>query len=672
MPDIRTIITKGFISLAAMLLLTLGVAPVSTFACAAPDSSQPGVHTPSGSDSSTFTYQCDGQYAGEWTNAYYVYDPSTNARTPLYDLNYSYDCTTGVWTINSWDFSAAQNKYLLDRVTAPAPSNQATNCPTTAPALATTSATPNTTPATGNGSTGPGSTNTANLNATNNSNISNTTTATVNNGITSVADTGKAVVSYNTTGGNANSGNAIDEANVINLLQSSTNMLGNGRQVATFTTNINGDVNGDLLFDPSTLGNLQNASGTTNIANNLTVNNATAANLNNKLNLDASSGGATVSDNTTGGNATSGSAEAIANVMNYLNSAISSGQSFVGTININGNLNGDILLPANLIDQLLASNVPTVNVAVPAPGSTNTSNTTVNNNATINNTNNEGVNNTVNSAANSGAAGVSDNTSGGSATTGQATTNVTAFNLTGSNVIGQNDILVFVNVVGKWVGMIVNAPAGATAAALGGGITRNTTINNNATINNTNNFGINNDIKVAATSGNAMVSDNTRGGNARSGNAGTAVNLLNVEGSTLDLSNWFGILFINVFGSWHGSFGINTSAGDPVASFNPTNLSSNTASSGASLPPQVFRFVPSSSGSGGSFTATNGAGTITASNIATPQAAVLAATTAKALAPTPPLAAASNRNLWLPIALIGGLTLAFILSDVIISHRRKV
>ena len=45
-----------------------------------------------------------------------------------------------------------------------------------------------------------------------------------------------------------------------------------------------------------------------------------------------------------------------------INSALTAGKSFLGVVNINGNLNGDILLPDNFVDQMLASNVPTVNI----------------------------------------------------------------------------------------------------------------------------------------------------------------------------------------------------------------------------------------------------------------------------------------------------------------------
>jgi hypothetical protein len=696
MPHIRTIIRKSFITTTALVLFVLGAAPVTTgtsFAvdasatsgqCTVPDTSnQAGVHAPTGSDAATFIYQCDGPNMGNWTNAYYLYDSAANTRSQLYSPNYGYNCTSGIWSMDSWDYNAGQHQYSLDRISTPAPAGFATNCPvapspassTTGPAGSTESpsanslATPN--------ATGPGSTNTANLGIINTTNLNNVTNARVNNGTTAVALSGNALVVGNTSGGSASTGSVSDQANVINLLQSSSNTLGTGKHVTTFTANINGDVNGDLLFDPSTLGSLQNASGATNISNDLTVNNATNASLNNTIDLNATSGNAGVSGNTAGGDATTGSAQAIANVMNYINSAVTAGQSFIGTININGNLNGDILLPPNLIDQLIASNVPTVNVNIPAPNSTNTSNTTVNNNNTVNNTNNEGINNTVNSNAASGQADVSGNTSGGNATTGSAATHVTAFNLTGSTVIGQNDILVFVNVLGTWVGMIVNAPAGSTAAELGGGITRNTTVDNNATLNNTNNFGINNNINVAAKSGDANVTHNTKGGNATTGNANTAVNLLNVEGSTLDLSNWFGILFINVFGTWHGSFGVNTSAGDPIARSQPTAAGpaagSPPVATSATLQAQVFRFAPRTTGSATTFTSANGGnGNITPANLATPHSAVLAANIKKAATvATAAQLQASKRSLVQPATIIGTLVVLYILSDAIVSHRRR-
>jgi len=63
---------------------------------------------------------------------------------------------------------------------------------------------------------------------------------------------------------------------------------------------------------------------------------------------------------------------------------------------------------------------------------------------------------------------------------------------------------------------------------------------------------------------NATADKNTAVGNVRSGNADTAVNLLNLNNTQLNLSGWFGVLFINVFGNWIGNFGVAKPATAPV------------------------------------------------------------------------------------------------------------
>jgi len=491
----------------------------------------------------------------------------------------------------------------------------------------------------------------------------------------------------NTTAGNLTTGNAAIVASEINMLQSSNN-FGSGGQPVVFTTNIDGNVNGDFLLDPATLSNVQPAStnsSTNALNNNLTINNTTNATLTNNLNLNAASGNATADANTTAGNVTTGNANAVANVINTINSAISAGKSFVGVININGNLNGDILLPPDFVNQLLAANVPTVNIT--GPGSTNTSNTTVNNTTNVSNTTNQGINNNVNATASSGSATASGNTTAGNVTTGNASTNITAFNLTDSKVIGSNDLLVFVNVLGKWVGLIVNAPAGTSAAELGGGIistgpdstnTSNTSVNNTANINNNTTQQINNNVNVNAASGDAAATRNTTVGDVTSGNAKAAVNLLNVENSTLTLSNWFGVLFINVFGTWNGSFGVNTAAGDMPGSFSQTMNGNSAGSSNADskVPAgfQVFRFAPSSSGSGSNASGSqqNSTGSGQGDGSKTTTGTILAAAHIAALdaAPKPQLANTHNNLTKVDIA-VALLVVGYIGADLAYSRRHS-
>jgi hypothetical protein len=156
--------------------------------------------------------------------------------------------------------------------------------------------------------------------------------------------------------------------------------------------------------------------------------------------------------------------------------------------------------------------------------------------------------------------------------------------MTGDQIAGKDILVVFVNVKGKWVGMLFNAPAGAQAAVIGGGITSNT--QGAAAASSTTDQSITNTINVSARSGDASVSGNQLAGNAASGNANASVNLLNMLGSQLSLTNWFGVLFINVLGDWNGSFGVDTAAGNLPTADQVTTVAN--AINGV----RVFRFVP--------------------------------------------------------------------------------
>ena len=322
MPSIRST-TKAVILSIVTLSLSI-MAPLGAYAdtagndCTPPDhSTQQGVRWPTGADADTFTYQCDGQYAGKWTNQYYVYDPATQSRSPLYNLDYQYDCSAKAWSMISMDYSPARGTWSADRVSAGDP-GLATNCPpppapatpygNTSPTTAGSGAAASTTTAT----TGPSSGNTINNSLNNGLNVNNSTTATMNNTVTSAASSGTALVLGNTAAGSATSGNVLTQADIVNLLQSSSNVLGSDSNTIVFTKNIDGDVNGDLFLDPSQLTTVQNTSSNTDLNNNLTINNSTDASINNDINLTAKSGDAAVAQNTEAGDATTGNAQAVA------------------------------------------------------------------------------------------------------------------------------------------------------------------------------------------------------------------------------------------------------------------------------------------------------------------------------------------------------------------------
>lgn len=440
---------------------------------------------------------------------------------------YVYDADTQKWNSNDWRWDSTQNKYV------PVEKQPVNEKPEEVTAESTTNT---------------------------------STNASITNALESIAESGDAGVLGNTKAGSATTGDASVAANIINNVNS-TMTNANNQQAATFVMDIMGDVNGDIMLEPMLLKAMLEAE----ISGSNTANFSNTATIGNDVNLNATSGDALVSRNTTAGDATSGSANAMANVMNMVNSMIAANQSFEGTINIYGNLNGDILIAPDFIAQMLANN------GIDADASKAT---------VVNARDTQEIVNNVSLAAHSGAALVAGNTSAGNATSGDAETNLVIFNMTGHEIVAANSLLVFINVLGKWVGVIVDAPTGATAAAIGSGVTKND-INPSMVIDASNHSAITNNLTLTARSGDAAVTNNTTAGNARTGNATASANIANISNSQLGLTGWFGRLFINVFGTWCGSFGINTTNCDSVPdASSPVNMHTDA--------PQVIRFIPHS------------------------------------------------------------------------------
>jgi len=436
-----------------------------------------------------------------------VQAPAAEPETPK--LNYTYNQDTGHWDSEKWQYNPASGIYE-------APPAPVVIAPPAAEDKSTGSA---------------------------DETKSVDTTVTAENNLTSNATSGNSSVAGNTTGGSATTGDAAAMATLLNVVNSSVT-TGNNQKVATFTQDILGDVKGDIVLYPMLLKAMLEAQAGGNASSGIDVKNNFE--VNNNVDLSATSGNANVSSNTSAGDATTGSATAVANVVNILNSMIATQQSFIGTINIYGNLEGDILIAPDFIPQMIANNKQAESSDMQL--STKDSTTIVNN---------------ISAVAESGAAAVFGNTSAGTATTGTADTGVVIFNLTGHEIIAKNSLLVFVNVLGKWVGVIVDAPAGATSALIGNGVTKNETYAPDLKVNSESNHGITNTISVDAKSGDATVSGNTMAGGATTGSAVALANIANISGSQFGVSDWFGVLFINVFQNWYGDFGNDTPYGDP-------------------------------------------------------------------------------------------------------------
>lgn len=511
---------------------------------------------PSGPGASTFTYDPSN---GMYHNEYYTFDPKTSLTTPAYQQEYTFNPDTGMWDSFIWQYSegvgyvkadisivtppegsmtvggpaAIANEPILD-TTSEEPMDvtaQESNAVDEMPEVSTTTVPEEhleDTEATGTD----GEDSSLDSNTENTDEIINT--------VDIVSQSGNAFAADNDAVGNTETGDATVVTTAINMLQSQASL--SGGDIATFEHDIQGDLEGDFIIDLTAL--TQPAAADPNSLQDMTINIDSNGNIVNDIYLDALSGDASAIDNESAGNVQTGDANAIANVINMINSVVAANQSFVGVINIHGDYAGNILMPEGTLDALLSS-------AGPASPGGNTS-------AELANGTNSSIQNNVDLSAVTGDVSAIDNDSVGDVLSGDALTNLTILNLTGENVVAENSLLVFVNVLGTWVGLIMDAPTGTTSAALSGGQGAYATpaLASNLSTNGAQNAGITNNIYANARSGDALAADNDTVGGVASGNATASANIANIVGSQFALSNWFGVLFINVFGNWKGNFGV--------------------------------------------------------------------------------------------------------------------
>jgi hypothetical protein len=470
-------------------------------------------------------------------------------------------------------------------------------------------------------STGPNSTNQANATNSSQSWFDFTSLVNVMNTLQSTAKSGDVSATDNTKVGDAVSGAANVLANLVNLLTSAWSWSNGGLNM--FMQNLFGNINGDITLTPNQTsatggGSMSGStiSGTgpdstngSNAANSTTlgVNAKTQGDIVNNVDLIAASGNASAGGNTSAGNVASGNATAELNIINLINSYISSGSSFFGVLNIFGNLNGDILFPSGFLNGAIGtdgSSNGAAGLSSTGPGSANTSSTTDSNSSNITSSSTNSIANNIDANATSGQANINNNSQAGSASSGSASTTGSTFNLANSNVMGDNAVLVIVNVLGHWVGKIMSLPGGGSSTS--GLLTGNAQISstgpnsvniattstaNSAKITQSAAGSITNNAKVAATSGNASATDNTQVGDVKSGNAKVSTGVANIVNTVLNVKHWFGVLVVNVFGGWTGDVGNNTSAGNapapaaaPLAEASNVRSTVGTVSSALSVP----------------------------------------------------------------------------------------
>jgi hypothetical protein len=406
------------------------------------------------------------------------------------------------------------------------------------------------------GSTGPGSNNSASIDSSNKSWVDLTSLVNVINALQLSSQSGNVNAGSNTTAGNVGSGAANVLANLINLLASAWSWS-NG-SLNFFMQNIIGNQTGDLTLTPqetATAGGGQLGASSGN--NGLQVKAQSSGNIVNNIDALAHSGDASANSNTAVGNVSSGNATAMVNIVNLISSMITSGSSFFGVLNIFGNLNGDVLFPQGFLNGL-------------TPSGNQVSGTS--NRTTIDNQTTSAVANNILTGAATGAVNAQSNTQTGALASGNATTTQSLFNLSNTSIFGDNAVLVLVNVLGHWVGKIMTLPGGSSESALltgnasvnvngSGGVSAESGTVNEAKVAQSAVGTITNNIGVAAQSGDASASSNTKVGDVTTGDAHAGAGVANIINSVLNVKHWFGVLVINVFGDWIGDVNHDSEAG---------------------------------------------------------------------------------------------------------------
>ena len=310
--------------------------------------------------------------------------------------------------------------------------------------------------------------------------------AVLTNDINLLADSGNNSASINTGNGIVQTGDANALANIINLVN--TNI--NAAQWFFGVINIFGELLGNIILPKESneinnsgslatstnAGNQNTGPGSTNYAGSTSNTTEEFTNVNNadilsNLNIDANTGNNNASINTGGGYVSSGMADAAVANTTVANTNTVDGEGTVWLVIVNemGKWVGHIV--GNPYGTNTASNSLPVTTQtggfgeqtygvlaennITGPDSTNVSTVNQNNQSSVENINNAAITNNITADANTGNNEAMYNTGAGIIETGDANTGVSLLNMANTNITAKKFVVLFVNVLGSFVGDII-------------------------------------------------------------------------------------------------------------------------------------------------------------------------------------------------------------------------
>ena len=331
-------------------------------------------------------------------------------------------------------------------------------------------------------STGSGSNNGTTLSQNDQLNVNAKSSGSITNEVDLSAASGNAVARNNTQSGDVTTGNVTAQANIINLISS---FISSGDSFFGIM-NIFGNLNGDILFPDGFLNGLlpgspapggtaaqadttgagsQNQVGVSNNASTLATGSSTQA-FNNRIDTNARSGNVATDGNTVAGSATTGAATTAGSLFNLSNTSVFGDNAVLVMVNVLGHWMGRIMtIPGGTTQSALLTGNAKVAQNDTGSGSTNTTTTSNDRSARINQAAVGSITNDVKVNAASGDATAQDNTKVGDVTSGTAKATSSVANIMNSalNIKHWFGVLV-INVFGGWIGSVnENTSAGSVA-----------------------------------------------------------------------------------------------------------------------------------------------------------------------------------------------------------------
>ncbi|KKQ60940.1 MAG: putative secreted protein, periplasmic copper-binding protein (NosD) family [Parcubacteria group bacterium GW2011_GWE2_38_18] len=421
------------------------------------------------------------------------------------------------------------------------------------------------------------------INPTSTSSITNNNQADLVNGIdtnastsdNAIANTVSNPTSTSTPGSNGSStGSTIDTGNidianaVINLVNN--NIIGSGVQYLV-------NIFKNLIQDIDLSGG-----GQSTPSESLNITNSNASTINNKIVIKADTGENIIASSTGPSLIQTGDIKIANDVINMANLNIVGNGWFFAVVNIFGELDGDIVLPAMLEEESAAAASTTEsNLSHPRHQRK------IRKAATeflITNKNNTELNNNINVNANTGDNTISSSTYQNIIKTGSVNANVNAFNLVNYNVYSNSWKFCKINIYGTWDGVIQGLPAGYGYFEDENGVTiyeelsdyEKNQLYSKFLLSNDNNASTTNSIEIDANTGKNLILDGS--GEIKTGNIDITNNILNFINSNFIGDNWQFSL-INVFGNWKG----NLAFGKPDLWITQSNLDKKSLSKGETI-----------------------------------------------------------------------------------------